>query len=64
MPSPDPLRLRRFLGVQGLGFALLLFMAFAEPAYSGISRARAADRGAATRQLAAACAAQLTAQLY
>ena len=59
MPSPDPLRLRRLLGVQGLGFALLLLTAFAAAVYWGIAGARQESLRAETRQLAATAAAQL-----
>ncbi len=59
MPSPDPLRLRRLLGVQGLGFALLLLTAFAAAVYWGIAGERQESLRAETRQLAATAAAQL-----
>ena len=59
MPSPDPLRLRRLLGVQGLGFALLLLTAFAAAVYWGIAGERQESLRAETRQLAATAASQL-----
>ena len=58
-PSPDPLHLRRRLGLQGLGFALLLLTAFAAAVYWGIAGERQEDLRAETRQLAATAAAQL-----
>jgi len=59
VPSPDPLRLRRLLGVQGLGFALLLLTAFAAAVYWGIAGERQESLRAETRQLAATAASQL-----
>ena len=59
-PSPpDPLRLRRRLGLQGIGFGLLLLVAFASAVYWGIAAERRQNLRAEARQLAAAAATQL-----
>lgn len=58
-PCTDPLRLRRRLGVQGAGFALLLLSAFAAAVYWGIAGERQEDLRAEARQLAATAASQL-----
>jgi signal transduction histidine kinase len=51
--------LRRRLGLQGAGFALLLLSAFAAAVYWGIAGERQEDLRAETRQLAATAASQL-----
>lgn len=56
---PDPLQLRRRLGLQGIGFGLLLLGAFASAVYWGIAAERRQNLQAETRQLAAAAATQL-----
>ena len=58
-PSPDPLRLKRRLGFQGAGFALLLLGAFAAAVYGGIAAQRQEDLRGELRQLAASAASQL-----
>ncbi|MEY4298614.1 MAG: hypothetical protein RLZZ423_1793 [Cyanobacteriota bacterium] len=56
---PDPLRLRRRLGLQGLGFGLLLLSAFASAVYWGIAAERRQNLRAQASQMAAAAATQL-----
>ena len=56
---PDPLRLRRRLGLQGAGFGLLLLTAFAAAVYWGIAAERRQNLRGEVSQLAAAAAAQL-----
>ncbi|MFM7313172.1 MAG: sensor histidine kinase [Cyanobium sp.] len=56
---PDPLRLRRRLGLQGIGFGLLLLVAFASAVYWGIAGEWHQNRRAEARQLAATAATQL-----
>lgn len=56
---PDPLRLRRRLGLQGAGFGLLLLAAFAAAVYWGIAVERRQSLRGEVSQLAAAAAAQL-----
>ena len=56
---PDPLRLRRRLGLQGIGFGLLLLAAFASAVYWGIAAERRQNLRAEASQLAAAAATQL-----
>jgi signal transduction histidine kinase len=56
---PDPLRLRRRLGLQGVGFGLLLLTAFAAAVYWGIAAERRQNLRVEVSQLAAAAAAQL-----
>jgi len=56
---PDPLQLRRRLGLQGIGFGLLLLVAFASAVYWGIAAERRQNLRGEARQLAAAAATQL-----
>ncbi len=56
---PDPLRLRRRLGLQGAAFGLLLLSAFAAALYWGIAAERRQNLRAEVAQLAAAAASQL-----
>ena len=56
---PDPLQLRRRLGLQGIGFGLLLLAAFASAVYWGIAAERRQNLRAEASQLAAAAATQL-----
>ncbi|MEB3318454.1 MAG: HAMP domain-containing sensor histidine kinase [Cyanobacteriota bacterium] len=57
--TPDPLRLRQRLALQGGGFALFLLGAFSGSLYWGITQQWAADQRAELVQLAATAAAQL-----
>ena len=55
----DPLRLKRWLSVQGGGFALLLLASFASAVYWGIAEERQADLRQEVRRLALTAADQL-----
>jgi signal transduction histidine kinase len=61
---PDPLRLRRRLGLQGGGFALLLLVAFSGSLYWAVAQQRVDDQRSELRQLAASAAAQLPLVLH
>jgi hypothetical protein len=58
-PSPDPLRLRRRLGLQGASFALLLLVSFSGAVYLGMAFEERQSLRANARELAASAAAQL-----
>ena len=61
---PDPLRLRRRLGLQGGGFALLLLAAFSGSLAWGVTEQRREDQRNELRQLAVSAAAQLALVLH
>ena len=58
-PSPDPLRLRRRLGLQGASFALLLLISFSGAVYFGMAIEERQSLRANARELAATASAQL-----
>lgn len=61
---PDPLRLRRRLGLQGGGFALMLLAAFGGSLTWGVTQQRREDQRNELRQLAVSAAGQLALVLH
>lgn len=58
-PRPDPLRLRRRLGLQGASFALLLLVVFSGAVYLGMAIEERQSLRATVRELASTAATQL-----